>query len=222
MYKLGIIVMIILLIAILYIQYDIIQGFTDISDVSGILAPVLPVAPVTPVAPITPITPVAPITPVTPVAPVQNNSIPLLQNIIDILSSYKLSKDASGNCLGNDKKDKTTSDADKLTETTKLIKDLNETLKSDKIKDRLDSSVDAKKTKTVGGVSTTIGTGGGLTGTNTMCSFPAPTCESPIVPVSGATTDCLQQGSEMNKAPIDMSQYVRKDSIPCWGCNLDY
>ena len=36
------------------------------------------------------------------------------------------------------------------------------------------------------------------------------------------------QGSEhrsakgfLRQAPIDMNSYVRKDSIPCWGCNLD-
>lgn len=28
-------------------------------------------------------------------------------------------------------------------------------------------------------------------------------------------------GSSATK-PVDMSQYVRKDSIPCWNCNLDY
>ena len=37
----------------------------------------------------------------------------------------------------------------------------------------------------------------------------------------------LQQGAEMKAArptycPKDMSQYIRKDQIPCWGCTLDY
>jgi hypothetical protein len=37
------------------------------------------------------------------------------------------------------------------------------------------------------------------------------------------------QGSEhrsaksyMRQAPIDMNEYIRKDSIPCWGCNLEH
>ena len=32
----------------------------------------------------------------------------------------------------------------------------------------------------------------------------------------------VQQGSEYNKNKQDMSEYIRKDSIPCWGCSLDY
>ena len=33
----------------------------------------------------------------------------------------------------------------------------------------------------------------------------------------------LSQGKEYKKAcDHDMSQYIRKDSIPCWNCNLDY
>jgi hypothetical protein len=37
----------------------------------------------------------------------------------------------------------------------------------------------------------------------------------------------IQQGNEMKAArptycPKDMSQYIRKDQIPCWGCTLDY
>lgn len=37
----------------------------------------------------------------------------------------------------------------------------------------------------------------------------------------------LQQGAELKAArptycPKDMSQYIRKDQIPCWGCTLDY
>jgi hypothetical protein len=37
----------------------------------------------------------------------------------------------------------------------------------------------------------------------------------------------LQQGTELKAArptycPKDMSQYIRKDQIPCWGCTLDY
>lgn len=38
-----------------------------------------------------------------------------------------------------------------------------------------------------------------------------------------APSDCLYQGSEYSAskaAPVDMSQYIRKDSIPCWGCTL--
>jgi hypothetical protein len=37
----------------------------------------------------------------------------------------------------------------------------------------------------------------------------------------------LQQGTELKASrptycPKDMSQYIRKDQIPCWGCTLDY
>ena len=53
----------------------------------------------------------------------------------------------------------------------------------------------------------------------------------PIVTNSNATsTTCTAQGKEMldknkkdcpqNAQPIDMSTYIRKDSIPCWGCSI--
>jgi hypothetical protein len=151
---------------------------------------------------------------------VSNESGPLLQNIIDMLSSYSLSRDQSGNYVFDGRNNATSSDADKLNETKKLIQDLNETLKSDKIKDRLESSAESKKTTTAGEVSTTgIGSVSGASG---ACSLPATTCVSPIVSASDANTACLQQGSEMKQSCPDMSQYVRKDSIPCWNCNLDY
>ena len=33
-------------------------------------------------------------------------------------------------------------------------------------------------------------------------------------------TDCTQQGKEVQQQKIDMSKYIRKDSIPCWGCDV--
>ena len=51
----------------------------------------------------------------------------------------------------------------------------------------------------------------------------------PIVTNSNATsTSCTTQGKEMldkkncpqDVQPIDMSSYIRKDSIPCWGCSM--
>ena len=33
---------------------------------------------------------------------------------------------------------------------------------------------------------------------------------------------CDQQGQEYNSEKNDMSKYIKKDSIPCWGCTLDY
>ena len=39
-------------------------------------------------------------------------------------------------------------------------------------------------------------------------------------------TPCTEQGKEstncqrMNNSQFDMSEYIRKDSIPCWGCSL--
>ena len=59
----------------------------------------------------------------------------------------------------------------------------------------------------------------------------------PTVPSTPKTnSDCLQQGSwfrtedslspyaksqqQLSTNPVDMSQYIRKDSIPCYGCNI--
>jgi hypothetical protein len=39
---------------------------------------------------------------------------------------------------------------------------------------------------------------------------PKPTCSSPPVPAPATTC----------KGPIDMGDYIRKDSIPCWACTL--
>jgi hypothetical protein len=33
-------------------------------------------------------------------------------------------------------------------------------------------------------------------------------------------TDSMQQGKEVQQQKIDMSKYIRKDSIPCWGCDV--
>lgn len=40
----------------------------------------------------------------------------------------------------------------------------------------------------------------------------------------GGCANGIIQSSDGSGAanPVDMSQYVRKDSIPCWNCNLDY
>ena len=52
----------------------------------------------------------------------------------------------------------------------------------------------------------------------------------PIVTDSSSTSCGTAQGKEMldknqkdcpqNVQPIDMSEYIRKDSIPCWGCSM--
>jgi len=34
-------------------------------------------------------------------------------------------------------------------------------------------------------------------------------------------SSCTQQGKEMQQQQIDMSKYIRKDSIPCWGCDIE-
>lgn len=54
----------------------------------------------------------------------------------------------------------------------------------------------------------------------------------PVLSATGATPTATgqiaeQQGREAVTArekacPKDMSQYIRKDSIPCWNCTLDY
>jgi hypothetical protein len=43
----------------------------------------------------------------------------------------------------------------------------------------------------------------------------------------GSDDDCSNshansQGKEYRKSKPDMSQYIKKDSIPCWNCDLDY
>jgi len=39
---------------------------------------------------------------------------------------------------------------------------------------------------------------------------------------SGSCSNATQQGNEYMNGKEDMSKYIKKDSIPCWGCNLDY
>ena len=59
---------------------------------------------------------------------------------------------------------------------------------------------------------------------------------TPVVPATSPTqSEAIQQGNEYSKdkpcpanpdggcpAMPDMSQYIRKDQIPCWNCTLDY
>jgi hypothetical protein len=35
-------------------------------------------------------------------------------------------------------------------------------------------------------------------------------------------SDATQQGQDYMSAKSDMSKYIKKDSIPCYGCSLDY
>jgi hypothetical protein len=35
-------------------------------------------------------------------------------------------------------------------------------------------------------------------------------------------SDATQQGQDYMTAKSDMSKYIKKDSIPCYGCSLDY
>ena len=40
----------------------------------------------------------------------------------------------------------------------------------------------------------------------------------------GASRNCTKPGANCDRtdpSPLDMSQYIRKDSIPCWGCSVD-
>jgi hypothetical protein len=34
-------------------------------------------------------------------------------------------------------------------------------------------------------------------------------------------SECTAQGKEIQQQRIDMSKYIRKDSIPCWGCDVE-
>jgi hypothetical protein len=36
------------------------------------------------------------------------------------------------------------------------------------------------------------------------------------------SSDATQQGQDYMSAKSDMSKYIKKDSIPCYGCSLDY
>ena len=35
-------------------------------------------------------------------------------------------------------------------------------------------------------------------------------------------SDAVNQGNEYQQGKHDMSQYIKKNAIPCWGCSLDY
>jgi hypothetical protein len=53
------------------------------------------------------------------------------------------------------------------------------------------------------------------------------TSERMMTPIAGdaaaPATPALQQGNEYDTAGCpDMSQYIRKDAIPCWNCTLDF
>ena len=39
---------------------------------------------------------------------------------------------------------------------------------------------------------------------------------------NGSCSNSTQQGNEYMNGKEDMSKYIKKDSIPCWGCSLDY
>ena len=39
---------------------------------------------------------------------------------------------------------------------------------------------------------------------------------------SCSASDSVNQGEEYKRSKIDMSEYIKKDAIPCWGCSLDY
>lgn len=58
------------------------------------------------------------------------------------------------------------------------------------------------------------------------CPKPPAACPKPPASRSASRpkpSAALTQGKEYKKAcDHDMSQYIRKDSIPCWNCNLDY
>jgi hypothetical protein len=59
------------------------------------------------------------------------------------------------------------------------------------------------------------------------CQKPPAACPKPATRPKPAARPkpsmALSQGKEYKKGcEHDMSQYIRKDSIPCWNCNLDY
>jgi hypothetical protein len=39
---------------------------------------------------------------------------------------------------------------------------------------------------------------------------------------NSSNCDSVQQGNEYRRSKEDMSKYIKKDAIPCWGCTLDY
>ncbi len=119
-------------------------------------------------------------------------------------------------------KTQTQESASNIQEASNLVKDLKELISSVKRMIYLNESSEAKKTSASKEVATTTGEGA-IKGADTTTSLPAPTAIKPVAAITPPTTACLQQGSEMitSNCP-DMSQYIRKDQIPCWNCNVDY
>lgn len=119
-------------------------------------------------------------------------------------------------------KTQTQETATNIQEASNLVKDLKELVSSVKRMIYLNDSSEAKKTGKESGIATTTGEGA-IKGADSITSVPAPTAIKPVVSTMPPNTACLQQGSEMitSNCP-DMSQYIRKDQIPCWNCNVDY
>jgi hypothetical protein len=46
-------------------------------------------------------------------------------------------------------------------------------------------------------------------------------CEDSCSPATEQGCELDESNRRRKMPPIDMNQYVRKDSIPCWGCNLE-
>lgn len=124
--------------------------------------------------------------------------------------------------LVDSKKNITQESSTNILEASNLVKDLKELLSSAKRIMYMKQSSEAKQPSVLGGISTTTGDGV-LKGIDTITSIPAPTATYPILAHTKPNTACLQQGSEMNMSSCpDMSQYIRKDQIPCYNCNLGY
>ena len=54
---------------------------------------------------------------------------------------------------------------------------------------------------------------------NTSKQHPMAMCEDSV---QDDNCDSVEQGNEYKNSKIDMAEYIKKDAIPCWGCNLDY
>lgn len=92
-------------------------------------------------------------------------------------------------------------------EWSKMIRDLQQVVRSEIKKGRMEQLAAAAPAAAAAATPST------LQGVEYAGGSVAGGCANGIIqPSNGSSTT----------NPVDMSQYVRKDSIPCWNCNLDY
>ena len=108
--------------------------------------------------------------------------------------------------------------ANEKQEQSKLIRDIRDMLHNNILSDRALSTPIAKSNKTVGPIKED-----NVSGFHSIESVPSIINQKAIQ--TNALGSSLKQGIEYAmgcpKIP-DMTQYIRKDQIPCWNCNVEY